>query len=55
MMEVPSKEALERWPPDGRYNDWLCVCTPACDDACDGHDCGCMACYEAYQDNLSQE
>lgn len=54
---TPTKEGLERYPPDGYYrldeeDSEPCTCKTDCPMPCNGQ-CGCSACDAAYQDWLT--
>lgn len=49
---LPTVEGLDRYPPDGYYEDEPCTCKPDCDFNCRGN-CNCEACALAYADYLS--
>lgn len=51
--ELPTREGVQRYEPDGYYRESgepvPCTCTPACPPACNGQ-CGCRACRMAFAD-----
>ena len=53
-IKKPTKRGIEKYPPDGIYEEDICTCKNNCPDNCKG-ECGCEACHWAYQDFLSLE
>ena len=50
--QKPTEEGKRRWDPDGYYEGIPCICNESCKPDCKG-ECGCHACGQAYQDQLS--
>lgn len=52
-VKKPTQAGAEQYPPDGLYEGIPCTCKWTC-VGCKG-ECGCDACWAAYQDFLSTD